>query len=298
MNAGITQRCIRGDGLDLQVTIAGDGPPVILLHGFPENAHSWRHQLPALAEAGYAAWAPNLRGYPPSDISPRRGAYALPRLVADVAALVAATGHPRATVVGHDWGGIIAWAFAAAHPRMLERLVILNAPHMGIYTDKVWHTSQLVRSAYVGLFQLPFLPEQLLSAGDFFLLRQMFRAFPAHDRAFSDADIAAYVDCLAQPGALTAALDYYRANFLPDAMSLARHASTDVPVLVIWGEQDPALGSFLLDGLDRFASDLRIERLPHAGHWVQNEAPAEVNRLLLRFLDATAVRATARRRAS
>ncbi|NEX59589.1 alpha/beta fold hydrolase [Noviherbaspirillum galbum] len=267
----------------LHVQVMGEGSPVILLHGFPENARAWRHQLPALAAAGYAAWAPNLRGYPPSSISPRQRDYHLRHLVDDVAAVVSASGHEQAVVAGHDWGGIIAYAFAQAHPDKLSKLIILNAPHMGIYQEKVWHTSQLFRSAYVGFFQLPFLPERTLAAGDFSAVRRMFRC-TSRRAAFSRADIDAYVDGLRQPGALKAALDYYRANVRPGAMDLARPARIPVPVQVIWGMRDPALGAFLLDGMERFTPRLTIHRIADAGHWVQNEAPREVNGIILDFL--------------
>lgn len=275
---------IEGDGLRLHALVAGEGPPVVLLHGFPENGHSWQHQVPALAAAGFSVWVPNLRGYPPSDISPRRADYHLRHLVGDVAAIVSATGHPRAAVVGHDWGGLIAWAFAGAYPALLDRLVILNAPHMEVYAEKLRSTSQFFRSAYIAGFLLPRFPEWILSAGHFAVVRWMFRAFTARRGTFSDEDIARYVDCLSAPGALKAALDYYRANTGADSMELARSARTDAPVLVIWGEKDPALGSFLLEGLERFAPRVRIHRIPESSHWVQNEAPEEVNRVLLQFL--------------
>jgi pimeloyl-ACP methyl ester carboxylesterase len=268
----------------LHTLVAGEGPPVILLHGFPENAHSWRHQVPALVAAGFSAWVPNLRGYPPSDISPLRDDYHLRHLVNDVAAIVGATGRARASIVGHDWGGIIAFAFAGAHPELLDKLVITNAPHMQIYMEKIWRTTQCLRGAYVGLFQLPRLPEWLLSAKDFFAVRQMFKSLPSQKEAFSEEDIEQYVGGLSQAGALKAALDYYRANMKPGAMALARAARIEAPLQVIWGERDPALGIFLLDGLERFAPRTRIHCIPHASHWVQNEAPEEVNRTLLAFL--------------
>jgi len=275
---------IRGNGLPIYTAVTGEGPPVILLHGFPENGYSWRHQVPALVAAGFTTWIPNLRGYPPSGISPHRADYHLRHLVDDVAAIVAETGCPRATVVGHDWGGIIAWAFAGACPSLLDRLVILNAPHMGIFSDKVFRTSQVFRSMYIGFFQLPFLPEAVLSARDFFMVREMFSRLPARQGTFSIQDIRQYVEPLSQPGALKAALDYYRENLAPGAMELARRAVTNVPVQVIWGMRDPALGPFLLEGLERYAPRVRIHRIADAGHWVQNEAPDEVNRVLVAFV--------------
>lgn len=274
---------VRGDGLDLQVTVMGEGPPVILLHGFPENSHCWRHQMPALAAAGFAAWAPNLRGYPPSDIPRHSSGCSLPHLVGDVLALAKATGAPRIHLVGHDWGGIIAWAFAGAHPELVDRLVVLNAPHMQVFRDKLWRGGQFLRSAYAGFFQLPRLPEAALSAGGFRLLRAMFKtALPC---AYSAADIDWYVETLAQDGALHAALNYYRANARPGAMDMAR-VGVRSDTLVIWGERDPALSTGLLEGLERHVPRLRVHRIPQATHWVQNEAPDEVNRTLLEFLNA------------
>lgn len=281
-----TREIRTSDGLTLSTLVAGEitRPPVILLHGFPENAHSWRHQMPALAAAGYCAWVPNLRGYPPSSIAAHQSAYRLQQLVSDVLAVVNAAGHEHATIVGHDWGGIIAYAFANAHPGRLNKLVILNAPHMQLYSEKIWRSSQMFRSAYVGFFQLPFLPEQIISASDFFLIRQMFKSSPYRHGAFTNEDTERYLTGLRKPGALKAALDYYRENLRPGAMDLARPSKVDAPLLVIWGMHDPALGAFLLDGLERFAPRLSIHRVRQAGHWVQNEAPAEVNRALLDFL--------------
>lgn len=279
---------VRSNGVNLHVEVAGKGPPVVLLHGFPENGFSWQHQVDALVRAGRSVWVPNLRGYPPSAVPRRRSDYHLRRLVADVEAVVRATGERQATVVGHDWGGIIAWSFAGLRPELLDRLVILNAPHMQIYLDKLGRSSQLFRSLYVALFQLPWAPERILAARNFFLVRKMFTTLPARPATFSDADIQHYVDALAQPGALKAALDYYRENMRAGGLELARAARTEAPVLVIWGEKDPALGTFLLDGLERFAPNLRIQRIPGASHWVQNEAPDEVNNALLAFLAAPA----------
>lgn len=275
---------VQSGELRLNVGRAGSGPPVILLHGFPENAYSWRNQVEPLAQAGFSVWAPHMRGYPPSEVSPRQADYNLRYLVRDVAAVIKMTGAPKAHVVGHDWGGIVAWAFAGRFPELLDKLVILNAPHMGIYYEKLWRSSQGVRSFYAALFQLPLLPEKLLAAKDYYLLRRAFRIMPKHKQAFSQQDIDYFIAQLSKPGALTAALSYYRENFGSSAMELARTAKVSAPTLVIWGERDPALGLFLLEGLERFASDLTIRRIPDAGHWVHSEVPEKVNPLLIDFL--------------
>ena len=275
---------LKSGSVYLHVGTAGEGPPVILLHGFPENAYSWRNQIEPLAQAGFSVWVPHLRGYPPSDVSTKRGDYNLRYLVRDVAAIVNLTGQPRAHVVGHDWGGIIAWAFAGRFPEMLDKLVIMNAPHMQIYFEKLWRSSQSVRSFYAAFFKLPVLPEKLLAANDFYVLRRVFRTMPRHKQAFSSADIDYFISQLSKPGALTAALHYYRENFMASSMELARAARTDAPTMVIWGERDPALGNFLLEGLERFATDLTVHRIADAGHWVHSEVPETVNPLLIDFL--------------
>jgi len=274
---------IQGEGVRLHVVRAGEGPPVILLHGFPENWTSWRHQIPALADAGFSVWALDLRGYHLSERPAKRGAYHLRYLVEDVAAVVRATGAARVHLVGHDWGGVIAWAFAARHPELLDKLVILNAPHMEVYLRKVGRLPQMFRSWYVLFFQLPLLPEWALSARGFAALRGLFRTAPA-SRPFSTAEIEEYLEPLSRPGALTAALNYYRANLRPGALRFASSAPIAARTLVIWGELDGALGPELLEGLERVVPRVEIHRLPNAGHWVHNEAPEAVNGLLLRFL--------------
>ena len=279
---------ITGAGVKLHVARAGHGPPVILLHGFPENWTSWRRQFEPLVAAGFSVMAPDLRGYNLSERPAQRSAYHLRHLVADVAALVQASGHSRAHVIGHDWGGIIGWSFAAAHPAMLDRLAILNAPHLDIYLRAVRRPPQMLRSWYVLVFRLPWLPEWLLSAHDYRAVRDMFRYKPARRGAFTESKINDYVEALAKPGALTAALDYYREFFRRDALTMARSARTDAETLVIWGERDPALGLELLEGLHHVAPRACVYRIPDAGHWVQNEAPDEVNRVLVEFFTARA----------
>jgi epoxide hydrolase 4 len=275
---------IKADGVELHVARAGHGPAVILLHGFPENWHSWERQIPALVHAGFSVLAPDLRGYNLSDIPSGEEPYRLSHLVADVAALVRATGQTRAHIVGHDWGGVIAWAFAAAHPELVERLAILNAPHLDIYRKKVRSLPQMKRSWYIAFFQLPRLPERLLAANRYAAIRRMFLRGPARAGAFSREDAAQYAAAMSKAGALTAALNYYRANTSLRMFRDPPMRPIECPTLVIWGERDTALGTELLDGLDRLVPGVQIHRIPDAGHWVQNEAPGEVNRALIDFL--------------
>jgi len=285
---GVTvhHRRVRGEGVDLHVAVAGEGIPVILLHGFPEHWRSWRKQVRPLVTAGFSVWMPDLRGYNWSDAPKQRAAYRLRHLVADVVALVRATGVARLHVCGHDWGGIIAWRFAASYPELLNRLVICNAPHPRIYLEQLRTFRQLFRSWYVLFFQVPWLPEMALSARDFRVVRDMFTRGPTKPGAFSANDIDANVQALARPGALTAALDYYRANFRGDDVRRARSGRVEAETLVLWGERDPALTVGLLDGIERVAPNSHVYRYPDVGHWIQNEAPDEVNGALLAFLQA------------
>ena len=203
-------RRIAGDGVDLHVVTAGIGPPVILLHGFPENWRSWRRQYPSwspqVSRYGFQTYAVIIGPGIPTE----QAAYRLDHLVADVADLVTATGHPRAHIVGHDWGGIIAWSFAQRCPELVDKLAILNAPHMKIYLQKVKYPRQMLKSWYMLFFLLPRLPELALAANNFRAIRRMFRLGPLNKKAFSNQDIEEYVEALSQPGALTAALNYYR----------------------------------------------------------------------------------------
>lgn len=276
-----THETIHNGDVALHIARAGTGRAVILLHGFPENWTSWRHQIGPLAAAGFMAIAPDLRGYNRSAAPRGVEAYAIDHLVGDVAAIVRATGHSRAHLIGHDWGGIIAWHFAVMHPELLDRLVILNAPHPSIFMRRVRRPPQLLRSWYAAFFQLPLLPEAALRAFDFAAVRRLLRTTPARPDTFTDVDIDHYIQGIASPGRLTAALNYYRAavRHRPE-----RRIRTNAPTLVIWGERDVALTTGLLDGVERYAPNVRIERFPDIGHWIQNEAPVQVTDLLLDFL--------------
>jgi len=284
-NLGVTSEFINADGVKLHVAKAGKGPAVVLLHGFPEFWYSWRYQIPALVEAGFSVFAPDQRGYNLSDKPAGRDAYHLVNLIDDVAHLVGQSGLKRIHLVAHDWGGIVAWGFAHRYPELLDKLIILNAPHVAIHREKSKQPPQMFRSWYIGFFCLPRIPEWVLSAGNYAAIREMFTDKVARKNAFSPEDIEKYVEAISRPGALAAALNWYRSGVLTSGgLKLAVEAHTDAPTLVIWGEKDPALDISLLDGLERYATNLTIHRIPDVSHWVQNEAPDEVNRVMIKFL--------------
>jgi pimeloyl-ACP methyl ester carboxylesterase len=221
---------------------------VVLLHGFPEFWYAWRHQIPALADAGYQVVAPDLPGYNTSDKPPRVRDYQ-PRVLAQkMADLIVALGAGSATVAGHDWGGGLAWLLAMQHPERIQRLVVLNAPHPIRFLKGLRSPRQLRRSWYILAFQLPWLPERLVAAWDFRALRRALGRQPTRPGAFTAEDIDRYVAAAAQPGALRAAINYYRAAVraspLAQAHTLRR---VDIPTLIVWGDQDRYLGRELAE---------------------------------------------------
>ena len=254
------------------------GPLVLLLHGFPEHWITWRKQIPALAQAGFHVVAPDLRGYGASDRPTGVREYGIEKLVADIAGLIDALGVSSAHLAAHDWGGLVAWHLAMWHPEKLGKLVILNIPHPERLKQGLRTLRQLRKSWYALFFQLPVLPERVLSAKDFHKLRNVFRWQPIEP--YPQEQVEEIISALKQPGALTAALDYYRAAARP-----LRRASEPIekPVLVIWGERDAALGSELAAPDPRWVKDVRLVRIPEAAHWVHADAPDQVNSLLLEF---------------
>ncbi len=276
-------RDIITNGIRMHYVMQGEGPLVVLLHGFPEFWYSWRHQIPALAESGYTVVAPDLRGYNESD-KPRRG-YDVATLLCDIAGLITGLGFEKAVIVGHDWGGVLAWDFAIRYPEMTERLIVLNAPHPGAMMREFRTLNQLRKSWYIFVFQLPWLPEYALLRKHADGIGRLIRAAAFQQDAFSDDDIARYRQAMSKTGAMTATLNYYRQIFrrLPSSNTGGSYDVT-VPTLLIWGEHDIALGIELTTGLERWVDRLEVRRIPDSGHWVQQEQPAQVNQFMLDFL--------------
>jgi pimeloyl-ACP methyl ester carboxylesterase len=264
------------NGVRLHYVEAGVGEPVVLLHGFPEFWYSWRHQVPALASAGFRVLAPDLRGYNLSDKPAGVEPYRAKHLMADVLALGDHYASGRFTLVGHDWGGAAAWSVAIAQPQRLTRLVMVNSPHPYVFWRELSNNpAQQKASEYMNLFRLP-KAERVLSENGY---ARLLGAFGGFDKAWS----AELVQAWSQPGALTGGLNYYRASPLypPTAddpgprklQFLPENFMVRVPTLVLWGERDTALLTGCLDGLEQCVPELKLVRVPDASHWIVHEKP-------------------------
>lgn len=299
----------RPDGRD-------DAPLVLLLHGFPEFWWSWREQIPALAAAGYWVVAPDLRGYNLSDKPEDVADYAVELLSEDVRRLIEHCGRERAAIVGHDWGGAVAWQFAMEHPQWTEQLAVLNSPHPRRMQEAFSgrpNLRQLRRSWYILLFQLPLLPERWLATNDYERIGLIFRETAVHREAFPPEVLQRFRTAASRVGALHGAINYYRAAVRSGARETAwqlREAlpavleplfsavlgggrppaprewpPIEAPTLLIWGERDTALGRELTEETASLVSGpFELVYLPDCSHWVQQECPEDVNRLLLDFL--------------
>lgn len=284
----ITTRGVEANGLRFAVDEAGGGDKLALcLHGFPESRFSWRYQLPLLANLGYRAWAPDLRGYGDTEPRPKGvDAYRMERLLEDVAALIDVSGAKETVLIAHDWGALIAWTFAARKVRPLQRLVIMNVPHPKIFAQ-VYRKSaaQRRRSMYIVLFQIPWLPEAMLRASGGRAVKRAFYDMAVDKSRFTEDVLDHYAANALAPGAMTAMINYYRAAARNRAQ--LEHGEWPViatPTLIVWGEEDAALGLEMLPGHEELVSDLAVERLPGVSHWVQQEAPDKVNAILETWL--------------
>jgi epoxide hydrolase 4 len=291
------------NGQRLHYAKAGSGPLIVFLHGFPEFWYEWKHQIAEFSR-DHTAVAPDLRGYNLSSKPAELSAYQMPNLVEDVRALASelmkSTGGTKFTLVAHDWGGVVAWVFAALNPEMLDKLVIVNAPHPTIFGTLLRKDpAQQKASAYMLMFRSPD-AEATLSANSYEWLTSAVLDDGIKAGTVTEADKKAYVEAWSQPGALTGGLNYYRASAVgPPAAAAATTTAAEapataaaeppslivrVPTLVIWGEKDTALLPSNLDGLDRLVPTLTVRRIPDGTHWVVREQAAEVNRMIREFL--------------
>ena len=273
---------ITTNGIKLHYVTQGEGPLMLMLHGFPEFWYSWRHQIPEFAQ-DFKVVALDLRGYNDSDKPKEQSAYVIDEFVLDVQGVIKGLGYEKCVLVGHDWGGIIAWNFAYSHPEMVERLIILNLPHPAKFAQGFTTPQQLLKSFYIFVFQLPWLPELILQSSDYQSIETAFKGMAIDKTTFTKADIDAYKDAAAKRGALTAMLNYYR-NIFQQKMLKPDWGILEVRTLMIWGEKDTALGKELTYGTEAFVRDFQIKYIPNCSHWVQQEQPKLVNQYMREFL--------------
>ena len=278
---------VDANNLRFEVDECGEGGRLALcLHGFPEHSFSWRYQLPMLAELGYRAWAPNLRGYGLTSRPHGVGAYSIEDLLADVAGLIDASQAEQVVLIAHDWGAVIAWYFAMRKVRPLDRLIICNVPHPQAMQQSLgWE--QMKRSWYVLFFQIPGLAEWFLSRHDGRALREIMRSSAIDKERFPDVVGEVYRRNAMQEGALEAMVNYYRALVRGGGAKRQRQQGFPVietPTLLIWGEDDVALTKETTYGTDAFVRDLTVRYLARVSHWVQQEQPEVVNAMMRAFL--------------
>jgi pimeloyl-ACP methyl ester carboxylesterase len=279
---------VAANGINFEVATMGTGDRLALcLHGFPQHAYSWRHQIPLLAKLGYRVWAPNLRGYGGTD-SPREiSAYKTRTLVQDIAALIKAAGAKETLLIAHDWGAALAWSLAMEQPQLIDRLVILNLPHPACFARELRRPTQLMKSWYMFFFQLPRLPEFMLGRRNGRATSGIIRGSSRYPARFTDEDLEVYRANAARPGGLTAMINWYRALFRRGG--LKRFSNNTVPIihtptLFLWGDSDVALSLRGTQGTEKYVSNLTFRVLPGISHWIHEEAPEAVNAMLEAWL--------------
>lgn len=276
---------IETNGIRLHVVQAGpkSGIPVILLHGFPEFWYGWRKQIPALVNAGCRVIVPDQRGYNLSDKPKDKKDYSISTLVDDVLGLIKVLDYEKVNLVGHDWGGGVAWILAMSHPEKLHKLAILNSPHPAVYRRFLQRDpDQIRRSWYWLFFQLPRLAEKILSANNF---REMVRGLlnSSKKNTFTNEDIDKYKEAWSQPGALTSMLNWYRAAF-QSSPKMPADMRVKVRTLMMWGMKDVALSHRLARPSIDYCDDRNLILFPESTHWAHLDAADEVNHYLIDFL--------------
>jgi pimeloyl-ACP methyl ester carboxylesterase len=281
----LEEQFITTNGIRLHVVMAGpeSGPPVILLHGFPEFWRGWSKQLPALVKAGCRVIIPDQRGYNLSDKPQGVKAYRIEELVNDVVGLVDALGYEKVNLVGHDWGAVVAWMTAIWHPERIHRLGIMNAPHPAVMRRFLMRDfEQMRRSWYVFFFQLPWLPEAGMRADNWHGAARAMRG-SGKIHTFSNEDVDMYKEAWSQPGAMTTMINWYRAA-MRHMPRLPGDARIKVPTLMMWGMKDFALTHRMARPSMDYVDEGNLILFPEATHWVHLDAAEEVNHYLVDFI--------------
>ncbi|ELS01592.1 putative hydrolase or acyltransferase of alpha/beta superfamily [Xenococcus sp. PCC 7305] len=283
LNHDLKHEYLVSNRIRLHYVTQGKGPLMLMLHGFPEFWYSWRSQIWEFAQ-DHKVVALDLRGYNKSDKPQDIKAYAIAELVKDVKDVITGLGYARCILVGHDWGGAIAWNVAYAHPEMLDKLIVMNLPHPAKFSEALRsNPQQMLRSWYTVFFQLPWLPEFLLQLNGYQAISNAFRDFVIDKNVFTTQDLEAYKKAAAAPGALTAMVNYYR-NIFPQILLPRDWDVLEVPTLMIWGENDKFLGKELTYETQDYVKNFQLQYIPNCSHWVQQEKPDLVNQYMREFL--------------
>jgi pimeloyl-ACP methyl ester carboxylesterase len=289
-NDELRHEFIKVNGIRMHYVTMGNGSLIILLHGFPEFWYSWRYQIPTLSDQ-FKVVAPDMRGYGETEKPVKIDSYKIEKIVKDIVELVCKLGYEKAIIAGHDWGGIIAWCIAMMAPDVVEKLIIMNAPHPGVYSKHMLkNIKQMLRSWYVFFFLIKGIPELILSVNNYKILKSSLLKSSVRKKVFTEKDIAAYVSSW-KSGGVSGGINYYRANLNlrywsnPNSVSFPK---IKVPVLQIWAEDDIFLGKELTKNTQEFIdAPYRLHLIPNCGHWLQQEASDELNGVMIKFLDGT-----------
>lgn len=285
--SALTHRTVETNGVRLHIAEQGEGPLVLLCHGFPELWYSWRYQIPALAEAGYRVVAPDLRGYGDSDKPHEIEAYDIHQLVGDLVGLLDALGEEQAVIVGHDWGGIIVWQMALMHPERVRAVIALNTPFMGrapVSPLEAFKAAPDGRFNYILHFQEEGVAEGEMEANCEATMSGVLRGVGGSGDFISDDEVRVFADAF-RAGGFRGPINFYR-NFQRN-WETTEHltgAQVTVPALMITAENDPVLKPEMAEGMERWVPNVRFHNVRNSGHWTQQEQPDEVNRVMIEFL--------------
>ncbi len=285
-----THEYVEVNGLKFHCVTMGEGPLLVLLHGFPQNWYAWHKLIPDLAKK-YKVVAPDLRGYNETEKPPKVSDYQIDLLVSDVVGIIKHYGAKSARIASHDWGAAVAWALAFTHPEMVEKLVIINVPHPAKLALALTgrNPRQMLRSWYIFFFQLPWIAEKMLTANKGRNVARMLKGATINRAAFSREELDFYREAMLRPGAARATVNWYRAAFrnLRGQNAIKKKGAAEIksPTLIIWGEQDVALGKELTYGMERWIkAPFEIKYVPDSGHFVIEEKPEEVKQWITEFM--------------